>query len=194
MQWRRYTPSVVRADPQSARSADVTSLRWPALTPHAIARAPPAVYLFIISSLSLLFNHMLLSACSDQLASLRFALQLARSEDRALSNFLLWNMAKAQLITHGFLLSIYFARFKNYRNSYLLLMHVPATLLGLSNGLAGTRPVLQSYLFSQCELPLAALEDPLFSDKARQTLTLGERQLVGDVGSLCYLADYFTAR
>ena len=56
-------------------------------------------------------------------------------------------MVKGVLITNSLLWLVYFARFKNYRNSYLALMHIPVSLMGLQFALGGTRPVFETYLF-----------------------------------------------
>ena len=54
---------------------------------------------------------------------------------------------------------VYFAMFKNYRNSYLLAMHVPATLIGLKFGLVGVLPLFDSYMFSKQMIPLSVLQE-----------------------------------
>ena len=73
-------------------------------------------------------------------------------KDRKLSQFLVTNLAKGALITNTILLVVYAARHRTYRNSSLVWMHVPATLLGLLSGINGTAPVFYAYLFNTCEL------------------------------------------
>ena len=94
---------------------------------------------------------------------LRFALFFARKskdgteDDRAMSRFIVKNLAKSVLITNFYLMLIYFSLFKSYRNSMLLYLHLPATYYGIKFGLVGISPVLESYLFSKEVLPIDTL-------------------------------------
>jgi len=81
-----------------------------------------------------------------------------------MSRFIIKNMMKSILITNIYLLLAYFSMFKNYRNSYLLYMHLPASYYGIKFGLIGVNPVLDSYLFTKEVLPIDALQN-LYSDK-----------------------------
>ena len=42
-------------------------------------------------------------------------------DDRRMAKFILWNELKGVAICNAFVFMLYAARFKNYRNSYLLL-------------------------------------------------------------------------
>ena len=64
------------------------------------------------------------------------------------------NIAKSIGILNFYLLMVYFARFKSYRNSYLAYMHLPVTLIAIHNGVKSVKPVFDSYLFSKHELPV----------------------------------------
>ena len=69
-----------------------------------------------------------------------------------MSHFLLKNLAKGVLITNAFLMVFYVSRFRTYRNSRLALMHIPATLFGLQNGIVGQQSLFTTYIFDSSEL------------------------------------------
>ena len=83
----------------------------------------------------------LLSTVQETGSQLRLALFFVRQskqgteEDRAMSRFILKNLAKSIAITNCYLLLAYFSMFKNYRNSNLAYLHVPATYFGIKFGL-----------------------------------------------------------
>ena len=71
--------------------------------------------------------------------------------DKDFSAYLLKNIAKSLLITNSLLGAFYLSRFRNYRNSYLAIMHIPATLFGLMNALISTQFVFLTYIFDNAE-------------------------------------------
>jgi hypothetical protein len=135
----------------------------------------------------------------ETLRDLRFVLEFGRyartpgasPSDLAMSNFMLTNLAKGVVIMNCFLGLFYFAKFKNYRNSFLLAFHFPATYFGIKSGLAGIMPTFDSYLYAHNEMPCFVFEDLKFSERTRRTLSTGERGLIGSVNSLCYVGDYY---
>ena len=62
----------------------------------------------------------------------------ASQDDKNISYFLLRNLAKGIAITNTILVMGYLARFRTYRNSNLMRMHGPATLLGMYFTVLGT--------------------------------------------------------
>jgi hypothetical protein len=79
-------------------------------------------------------------------------------------------MAKSVFICNAIVFSFYAARFKNYRNSYLLLANGVATLIGIQNGVLGTAPVFYGYLFYKGELAPGILDDNYEVDEFREQL------------------------
>ena len=59
-------------------------------------------------------------------------------EDKNFAHFLLKNWAKGVLITNTILLMLYLPRFRTYRNSYLGIMHIPATIFGTISAMIGS--------------------------------------------------------
>ena len=55
--------------------------------------------------------------------------------------------------------AFYVARFKNYRNSYLLKANIFATVTGLSLGVQGTKPIFWAYLYNRNHLAPGVLDD-----------------------------------
>jgi hypothetical protein len=129
---------------------------------------------------------MVIQNVAETFSTFRFVLEFcrysrsdkAKTSDLALSNFIMLNLAKGIAVNNCLLGLFYFARFKNYRNSYLLLFHIPATYFGIKNGLKGTTPVLESYLYSHDEVPCSVFEDQTYSEKTRRALSTGERSLI----------------
>ena len=80
-------------------------------------------------------------------AFIKHSYRCGTEEDKKLSQFIVKNWIKGVAITNAFLLMFYLSRFRTYRNSYLGMMHVPATLFGLYNGVKGTSSVFYAYLF-----------------------------------------------
>ena len=74
--------------------------------------------------------------------------------DKQMSQFITRNMAKSVLISNTFLLMFYVARFKTFRNSYLAPMMLLATAFGIKNGVDGTKPIFDAYLFNKNEIKL----------------------------------------
>ena len=73
-------------------------------------------------------------------------------EDKNFAHFLLKNWAKGVLIANTILLMFYLPRFRTYRNSYLGMMHFPATLIGTANAVIGAHNLFFAYLFNKGEI------------------------------------------
>ena len=91
---------------------------------------------------------------------------------------------------------VYLSRFRTYRNSYLAMMHLPATSFGVYNAIMGTHAVFFAYLFNKAEIsqkfalrdlqvPGSAAEQAYF--KAR--LTQNEKNVLNEVLSQAYIND-----
>ena len=119
-------------------------------------------------------------------------------EDRKLSHFLMKNLLKGVLITNSLLVMFYVSRFRTYRNSYLAMMHIPATLIGLYNAIMGTHAIFFAYLFNSAEVnqryalrdlqvPGTAAEQAFFKGR----LTQNEKTVLNEVLSHAYTGDLF---
>lgn len=58
-------------------------------------------------------------------------------------------MVKSIAVSNGFLLMFYLSRFKNYRNSYLGVGHLAATVFGVHNAIKGVNPIFNAYQFDR---------------------------------------------
>ena len=82
----------------------------------------------------------------------RYSYKNGGEEERGFARFLVKNLAKGVLIANSILMMAYFSRFRTYRNSNLLSMHVPATLFGATCTVAGSKDLFFAFLFDRAEL------------------------------------------
>ena len=83
---------------------------------------------------------------------IKYAMMRGTEEDKRFSSFLLAQLGKGVLVANTILVGLYVSRFRTYRNSNLMRMHVPATLLGSYSAIAGTMPLFYAYVFDRAEL------------------------------------------
>jgi hypothetical protein len=93
---------------------------------------------------------------------------------------LLWQAAKGIAVCNSMVFVAYAARFKTYRNSYLLKANAMATVTGLVFAVIGTSPLFYGQAFQQTQMAPGLLED-------RE----GQKRdvAVNDLLTLCYVQD-----
>ena len=122
----------------------------------------------------------------------------ASPEYKNISHFLLRNVAKGIAITNSFLVIFYLARFRTYRNSNLLRMHLPATFAGVYFAVLGTQAPFVTYLFDRGELSqrhalrdVTVAQTPAEQAHFKNRLTQGEKVVLNEVLTMAYTAEYF---
>ena len=123
-----------------------------------------------------------------------FRLQINSKSDPSeleLWKFCRWNIFKSVAICNCFVFAFYVARFKTYRNSYLLHANFAATLLGVNIGTQSTAPIFWSYLFNRGHLGPGVLDDN-YEPEYKATMAKKrpeEREKTNELLTACFLED-----